>query len=200
MVIKTRVRPTSPTLVNNTQVQHQFNRSRNIRQVGSDLDVDTSLTPVLSHLLRQPQPESGTSYNTGICPPTQVTKKDCQRPVDQVSSRRCGLITPRKSRDLYHKSSLGYPPSETRGHPSPYTEHCLLQCPHCVHSVHNVSTLSTMWTEWTLCPLCPHPLNRDVDTSIGTKLMKSVKLRKKEVISLLLLRYTILGAPGRVPG
>ena len=48
--------------------------------------------------------------------------------------------------------------------------------------------------------LCKRFLNRDVDTSIGTKLMKSVKLRKKEVISLLLLRYTILGAPGRVPG
>ena len=51
MVIKTRVRGTSPALVFDTQVQHQWHRSRNIRQVGSQLDVATSLIPALNHLL-----------------------------------------------------------------------------------------------------------------------------------------------------
>ena len=51
MTITTRVRDTSPTLVWNTEVQHHWHRSRNIGQVGDKIDVTSSLTSTLFHLL-----------------------------------------------------------------------------------------------------------------------------------------------------
>ncbi len=46
------VRSTSPTLMCDAEVQHQRHRTRRIREVTSQLDVSTSLTPAPSHLLR----------------------------------------------------------------------------------------------------------------------------------------------------
>ena len=55
----------------------------------------------------QPQTESDSSDSVGICTPTQMTKKVCQRLTDQTSSQWWGQITPRKPRDVYHKILFG---------------------------------------------------------------------------------------------
>ncbi len=52
MSIKTRVRATSEAFVGDAEVQHQRHRARGIREVASQLDVPTLLTPASSHLLR----------------------------------------------------------------------------------------------------------------------------------------------------
>ena len=51
IVLKTRVRDTSPTFMCYVKIKYQWHRSLNIRQVGDNLDVSTSLTPTVSHLL-----------------------------------------------------------------------------------------------------------------------------------------------------
>ncbi len=52
MSIKTRVRVTSETFMGDVEVQHQRHRTRLIREVVSQLDVPTLLTPASSQLLR----------------------------------------------------------------------------------------------------------------------------------------------------
>jgi len=52
LLVSTRVRATSPTLMCDAQVQHQRHRTRRVREVTSQLNVPTSLTPDPSHLLR----------------------------------------------------------------------------------------------------------------------------------------------------
>ncbi len=51
MSIDTRVRATSSTLMCDAEVQHQRHRTRRVREVTSQLDVPTSLTPAPGHLL-----------------------------------------------------------------------------------------------------------------------------------------------------
>ncbi len=52
MSINTRVRATSESVMGDAEVQHQRNRTRLVREVTRELDVPTSLTPALNHLLR----------------------------------------------------------------------------------------------------------------------------------------------------
>ncbi len=47
-----RVRATSESVVGYVKIQHQRHRTHRIREVTSQLNVPTSLTPGLSHLLR----------------------------------------------------------------------------------------------------------------------------------------------------
>jgi hypothetical protein len=49
--MKTRVRTTSETFMDDTEVHHQRHRSLLIREVVNQLDVPTSLTPDPKHLL-----------------------------------------------------------------------------------------------------------------------------------------------------
>ena len=78
----------------------------------------------------QPQAEIDRSTRTGICVPTQVAKKVCQRLEDQTSSRRCGLlIIPTKTRGLYHRIRFGVSSSWDSRHPSPYKIRSLLLWP-----------------------------------------------------------------------
>ena len=115
MTIKTRVGATSPALVRNTQVQDQWQRYQNISQVCSKRLFGSRMGSTGANMITknitsnslQPQAESDNSVNVGICEPTQVTKKDYQRPTDQVSSRWWGLITPRNPRGLYYKILFG---------------------------------------------------------------------------------------------
>jgi hypothetical protein len=51
MSIKKRVRTTPPTLVGDAEVEDQGHRTRNINQVGCELNVFTPLTPAPGHLL-----------------------------------------------------------------------------------------------------------------------------------------------------
>jgi hypothetical protein len=50
--IKTRVRTTSESVVGDAEVQDQRHRAHRLREVVSQLDVPTLLTPVPSHLSR----------------------------------------------------------------------------------------------------------------------------------------------------
>ena len=49
--INTRVRATAKTVVGDAEIQHQRHRTRRIREIVSQLNVTTSLTPAPSHLL-----------------------------------------------------------------------------------------------------------------------------------------------------
>ena len=51
MSIDIRVRATSESVVGDAEIHHQRYRTRHIREVTSQLDVSTSLTPVPNHLL-----------------------------------------------------------------------------------------------------------------------------------------------------
>ena len=51
MSINTRVRASAKTVVCDVEIQHQRDWSRRIREVSSQLDVPTLLTPTSSHLL-----------------------------------------------------------------------------------------------------------------------------------------------------
>ena len=51
MVVNTRVRGTSPTVMCDVEVQHQGYRTRLTLEVTTQLDVPTSLTPAPSHML-----------------------------------------------------------------------------------------------------------------------------------------------------
>ncbi len=51
MSINTRVRDTSEVFVGDEEIQHQRHRTRRIREVTSQFDVPTSMTPTRSHLL-----------------------------------------------------------------------------------------------------------------------------------------------------
>jgi hypothetical protein len=50
--INTRVRATSKSFVCDAEIQHQRHRAHHIREVASQLDVPTSMTPAPGHLLR----------------------------------------------------------------------------------------------------------------------------------------------------
>ena len=52
MAVNTRVRATPESIVGDEDIQHQRHRTRRIREVTSQLNVPTSLTPAPSHLLR----------------------------------------------------------------------------------------------------------------------------------------------------
>ena len=52
MSVKSRVSTTPNSVVGDTEIQHQRHRTRHIREVTSQFDVPTSLTPAPSHLLR----------------------------------------------------------------------------------------------------------------------------------------------------
>ena len=52
MAVNTRVRATSESVVGDAEIQHQRHQTRRIREVTSQLNVPTSLTPAPSHLLR----------------------------------------------------------------------------------------------------------------------------------------------------
>ncbi len=52
VAVNIRVRATSKSVVGDAEIQHQRHRTRRIREVTSQLNVPTSLTPALSHLLR----------------------------------------------------------------------------------------------------------------------------------------------------
>jgi hypothetical protein len=52
MAVNTRVRATPESVVGDAEIQHSRHRTRRIREVPSQLDVPTSLTPAPSHLLR----------------------------------------------------------------------------------------------------------------------------------------------------
>ena len=52
MSINTRVRATSKSFVGDAEIQHQRHRNPRIREVTSQLDVPTSLTPAPRHLWR----------------------------------------------------------------------------------------------------------------------------------------------------
>jgi hypothetical protein len=52
VVVNIRVRVTSESVVGDMEIQHQRHRTRRIREVTSQLNVPTSLTPALNHLLR----------------------------------------------------------------------------------------------------------------------------------------------------
>jgi hypothetical protein len=73
--INTRVRTTSPTLIWDTQVKHQRHRTRLIREITSQFDVPTSLTPVPRHLL--------CSHFVG-----------CERSVIPSTTQSCVFLTP----------------------------------------------------------------------------------------------------------
>ena len=51
MSVNTRVRTTPESVVDDVEIHHQRHRTPNIHEVTSQLDVPTSLTPDLSHLL-----------------------------------------------------------------------------------------------------------------------------------------------------
>ncbi len=51
--------------------------------------------------------ENGISARNGIWPPTEVSKKVCQRLADQVSSLRWDLILPSELIDLKYKTRIG---------------------------------------------------------------------------------------------
>ena len=79
MAIKTRVRATCPTLMCDAEVQHQRHRTRRIREVGSQLNVSTSLTPAPSHLL---------SFNLVGC--AKQVSKLINRPIMRLFGTRVG--------------------------------------------------------------------------------------------------------------
>ncbi len=129
----------------------------------------------------QTQAESNISYSEVICAPTQVAKKDWQRLEDQTSSR--WVFYSGHDALLWVKTKLF---NATRDHKG------LLEVFKRLSQVDDL--------------VCKLFLSRYGDTSIGSvlspndvnlRVMKTVKLRKKEGSSLLLLRYTIMGIAPR---
>ena len=52
MVVKTRVRTTSETVVVDEEIQHQRHRAPRVHKVGLQLDIPTMSTPAFSNMLR----------------------------------------------------------------------------------------------------------------------------------------------------
>ncbi len=52
MTVKTRVRGTSETVVDDVEVHHQRHRTHLVRKVGHQLDIPTMSTPAFSNVLR----------------------------------------------------------------------------------------------------------------------------------------------------
>jgi hypothetical protein len=51
VVVKTRVRATSETVVGDAEVKHQRYRTHRVRKVGHQLDIPTMSTPAFSNVL-----------------------------------------------------------------------------------------------------------------------------------------------------